>query len=116
MKLNSAGEQQWNTTWGGSGEDEFNSLIVDSSDNILLTGTTDSFGTGGDDIVIIKYSQGVTDTTGTTNATGTTNTTGSPDDPFGLESISGYNLLSLSSGIGLISVIYVKKWRKNAIS
>jgi len=97
VKYNSTGQQLWNTTWGGIGDDSFVSIIVDSSDNIYLAGITDSFGAGGDDIILVKYSQ----------------STITPDDGF---EISGYNLFTLFSAIGLISIIIIKKWRKSTIS
>jgi hypothetical protein len=96
VKFNSTGQQQWNTTWGGSGDDGFGAIIIDSSDNIFLTGKTESFGAGGNDIVLVKYSHSIT-----------------PDDGF---AISGYEIFSLFSAMGLISIIIIKKWRKTTIS
>jgi len=97
LNYSSTGQQQWNTTWGGSGDDGFNSIIVDSSDNIFLTGYTESFGAGGGDIILVKYSH----------------STKTPDNGF---EISGYDLFSLFGVIGLISIIIIKKWRKTTIS
>jgi len=55
VKYNSLGEQQWNTTWGGSGEDMAISIAIDSLNNIFLGGYTSSFGIGGNDLVLVKY-------------------------------------------------------------
>ncbi|KKM04725.1 hypothetical protein LCGC14_1761350 [marine sediment metagenome] len=46
---------EWNITWGWSGFDYGNDIVVDNNDNVYLIGTTDSFGAGGDDIYIAKY-------------------------------------------------------------
>ena len=54
VKYNSLGEQQWNTTWGGI-NDERAFMALDSSDNIILVGYTNSFGAGNQDIVLVKY-------------------------------------------------------------
>ncbi|MHA1520772.1 MAG: hypothetical protein ACTSRK_11370 [Promethearchaeota archaeon] len=101
VKLNSTGDHQWNTTWGGSETDGFSSIVVDASDNIYLVGTTDSFGGGDKDIVLVKYSQG------------------SDEISFDFfESIVGYNLWFFFGGIGLIliiSTIKVKKWHSTQI-
>ncbi|MHA2039712.1 MAG: SBBP repeat-containing protein [Promethearchaeota archaeon] len=55
MKYNSAGVLQWNRTWGGVGSDPLESVSMDSSNNIYLTGWTKSFGAGGSDGFIVKY-------------------------------------------------------------
>ena len=100
VKYNSMGQQQWNTTWGGSGDDEFASIIVDSSNNIFLVGKTDSFGAGGDDVVLIKYGKGPVDN--------------------GSEQIPWYVLFLLVGTIcvatAIVTAIVIKKRNKSIIS
>ena len=55
MKYNSAGEQQWNRTWGAAYLDQGLGVTVDSSDDIYITGFTQNFGAGGSDIALVKY-------------------------------------------------------------
>ena len=54
VKFNSSGMLQWHT-WGENGDDSGFGIAVDSLDNIYFTGKTNSFGSGGDDIVLVKY-------------------------------------------------------------
>ncbi len=53
---NSVGEQLWNRTWGGTGNEYSSSIEIDSSDNIFNTGRTNSFGLTSYNLFIIKYS------------------------------------------------------------
>jgi uncharacterized delta-60 repeat protein len=55
VKYDENGIQQWNQTWGGVGDDVSWGIVVDSSDNVYLTGYTESFGAGDDDIALVKY-------------------------------------------------------------
>ncbi len=55
VKYDSSGVQQWNRTWGGSGWDMCNGVVVDSSDSVYLAGRTSSFGAVFDDMVLVKY-------------------------------------------------------------
>lgn len=53
IKYNSSGNQLWNRTWGGLEGEAGNSLAIDSSDNIVIGGTTSE---GGDlNMVLLKY-------------------------------------------------------------
>jgi len=54
-KYDPAGNQLWNTTWGGSGWDFSNGIVVDGNNMIFLSGDTDSFGAGGNDAFLVKY-------------------------------------------------------------
>ncbi len=96
VKYNSLDQLQWNTTWGGSAAEFGNAIALDSSENIYLAGTTSSFGSGGDDIVLIKY-------------------TGFPDGN-GAGPIPGYDLFLLLGAICVVSVILIKKQHKSTAS
>ncbi len=54
-KYNGNGVKQWNCTWGGTGWDWGSGVVVDSSNNVYLMGTTESFGVGGRNIALVKY-------------------------------------------------------------
>lgn len=56
VKYNSAGTEQWSRIWGGSDFERIYGLAVDSSDNVYLVGETSSWGSGYEDMVIVKYS------------------------------------------------------------
>ena len=56
LKINSTGEILWNRSWGGIGYDECGAIALDSSENIYLAGTTDSYGAGSTDMCLVKYS------------------------------------------------------------
>jgi hypothetical protein len=55
VKYDGNGVQQWNRTWGGGDHDCGNRVVLDSSENIYLTGVTASFGAGYSDMIMVKY-------------------------------------------------------------
>ncbi len=56
VKYSSSGIQLWNTTWGGNYYDRGYGVVVDSANNVIATGSTRSFGAGGYDAFVVKYS------------------------------------------------------------
>ncbi|HXU00695.1 MAG TPA: SBBP repeat-containing protein, partial [Polyangia bacterium] len=54
-KLLSSGDASGVTTWGGPADDRASAVARDAAGNIYVVGTTDSFGAGGSDILILKY-------------------------------------------------------------
>jgi hypothetical protein len=54
VKYSSSGAQLWNQTWGGSDSDAGASVAI-ASDGIYVTGSTESFGEGDEDIFLVKY-------------------------------------------------------------
>jgi hypothetical protein len=59
VKTDSSGNQLWNKTYGGTGDDYANYMIQTADGGYMLAGTADSFGAGGDDFWLVK-----TDATG----------------------------------------------------
>jgi uncharacterized delta-60 repeat protein len=57
VKYNKNGLELWNHTWGGFAYEFCGGLTIDSSDNIYLAGSTESFGAGNEDIILIKYNR-----------------------------------------------------------
>lgn len=57
LQYNSMGTLLWNTTWGGTGDDNMYGITTDSSINLYVTGTTESYGPGSPkyNVELIKY-------------------------------------------------------------
>lgn len=56
VKYNSEGDEIWNYTWGGNNLNSIRGMIIDSSDNIYVTGLTENYGAGDADIFLLKFS------------------------------------------------------------
>jgi hypothetical protein len=54
LKLDSTGTLLWQHTYGGSGDDFANSMLLDSTGDIIMAGGTTSFGNGGNDVYLVK--------------------------------------------------------------
>jgi hypothetical protein len=54
IKLNGAGNLQWTRTIGGESDDIGNSIIQTTDGGYALAGTTRSFGSGSDDVYVVK--------------------------------------------------------------
>ncbi len=54
VKTDMSGNMQWNKTYGGPGTDYVNSIISTTDGGYLMTGSTNSWGAGGDDVNVIK--------------------------------------------------------------
>jgi hypothetical protein len=54
VKYNTAGTYQWSQAIGGPGLDEAFDIIQDTDGNLVLTGTTDSYGAGINDMYLVK--------------------------------------------------------------
>ena len=72
---NLSGSLLMNTTVGGDSDDTSTSVAVDSNNNILSVGDTESYGAGNADFWILKYAVSTTTTTSTTTLLTTTTST-----------------------------------------
>ena len=55
VNYNGNGVLQWNRTWGGADDDAGYGIALDFSDNIYISGKTESYGAGLRDFFLIKY-------------------------------------------------------------
>ena len=57
LKYTKTGKLIWNSIWGGEGGESARSLITDGDSIIYIAGKTDSYGSGSNDIVLLKYNK-----------------------------------------------------------
>jgi len=55
LKYSPNGNLLWNTSWGGADDDGGFAIAIDSNNNIFITGITNSYGAGDDDVFLLKY-------------------------------------------------------------
>jgi hypothetical protein len=106
MQVNHMGGMNWSRFYGGTGDDTGSCVEVVSTGGYVITGITDSFGAGGDDMYVIR-----------TNADGGhlwSTTYGGANTEWGMEiketSDGGYVLTGLTSsfGSGFFDIYVVK--------
>jgi regulation of enolase protein 1 (concanavalin A-like superfamily) len=54
IKTGENGDEMWMKTYGGKGNDQAKSIIKTSDNNLLILGTTQSYGYGQTDIMVVK--------------------------------------------------------------
>ena len=97
-KLDSSGNVLWEKTYGGTQSDQANSVVVDSTGNVLLAGTTQSSGFGGEDGFVLK-----TDSSGTILWSKT----------FGRSSTDNFNAIAPIRSGGYVLVGYTNGYGAN---
>ncbi len=91
LKFDSSGNKLWNTSWGGADQDSGRDVVMDSSGNFYVSGSTASFGAGGNDFSLVKFdSNGVPLWNVTWGGTGTEFGWGVAIDTSGNVYTSGY--------------------------
>jgi uncharacterized delta-60 repeat protein len=55
IKYNSSGYQYWNKTWGGLSSDLGMDIAIDNNNSVIVVGSTESFGSGFTDGVLLKF-------------------------------------------------------------
>ena len=55
-KFSSSGDLIWDKTWGGTASDKSTGLVLSSDGTYVVSGSTSSFGAGGSDAFLLKYS------------------------------------------------------------
>ncbi|MFX0090239.1 MAG: hypothetical protein ACFFBD_00650 [Candidatus Hodarchaeota archaeon] len=55
IKCNQTGHQMWNRTWGGTQNDSGMAVASNTQGTIYTLGSTESFGEGSEDLVVIKW-------------------------------------------------------------
>lgn len=86
FKVNSSGIHQWTTRWGGSSNDQANSIISTADGGFLIVGDTQSYGNGSQDSFLAKF-----DSSGTLTWSRTIGSAGTVSD-------SGNSVVAVSDG------------------
>ena len=99
LSFNLTGDLIWQRAWNGSGTDLGSKIAVASNHDIYITGSTTSFGAGGFDASILKFSStGSLIWAETWGGNLTDSGSGIAIDPRGRIAIDGYTSTPLSSG------------------
>lgn len=106
-KYDSSGTLQWDRTLGGTGNDYGYAVAVDSSDNIIIAGYTESDGAGSDDFLIAKYnSSGTLQWDRTLGGTGGDNGLGVAVDSSDNIILTGYTASDGAGGNDILTAKY----------
>lgn len=54
VKVDANGKEEWSHTFGGDGDDVAEAMVETSEGDLVIAGTTSSFGNGGDDVYLIR--------------------------------------------------------------
>jgi uncharacterized delta-60 repeat protein len=119
LKYDDSRTLQWNKYWGGDDTDDGNGIALSNSEDIYITGETQSFGAGGSDAFLAKYS-----TSGSLSWSSPTMSS-SGGGLGGLlplllsggetEQISGFVTIPLIAAISFSLILIIQKARKKAI-
>jgi uncharacterized delta-60 repeat protein len=94
VKYDIEGRLKWYRTWGGYDLDYGYGVVVDSLGNIYIAGSTESFGVGERDMVLVKYSY----------------TERPPFDEFIMILIIVVSIVSVV-GVGIVITYFVRRYR-----
>ncbi len=99
LKLDESGNVQWQKTYGGSSDDRASSIQQTSDGGFILAGGTDSFGTGGSDIWVLKLDENGE------NACSSSNTNISPSETIATISNTSANISNTNASISNTAIM-----------